>query len=326
MNLTRGYPALAEALAAQPADAMLLDGEIVAPDAHGVPSFARLQRRMGLVEPAEIERAEAEIPVIYYVFDLLHLDGVDLRRVPLWQRRELLLRAVDPSARLQALEPIAAGRPPRLSHAGGPRLRGRGGQAPRQPLPRGQALHLLAEDQAPVQQRVRDRRVHGRQRISREDLRRAAAGAAGRRGSTGLRGPGGQPASPRPRLETIRARLDPLVTPGHPFTADPPSDVETVFVRPELVAEARFTEWTPDRHLRAPVFLRLRDDKPAPEARIAERAPRPDAGRARGGRGGERRAVGGEGARRRCGWARRALRSATSVRRSGPPMGTGRRS
>ena len=277
MDLARGYPALAEALAAQPADAMLLDGEIVAPDAHGVPSFARLQRRMGLVEPAEIERAEAEIPVIYYVFDLLHLDGVDLRRVPLWQRRELLLRAVDPSARLQALEPIAAD---------------------------GRRVYRTLVDrgfEGVVAKRRDSRYLAGKRSTSWLKIKHQASNeflvggytvGNGSRAKTfgalllGQRDDEGALAFvdrvgsgfSAAALETIRARLDPLVTPGHPFTDDPPSDVETVFVRPELVAEARFTEWTPDRHLRAPVFLRLRDDKPAPEARIAERAPRPDAG------------------------------------------------
>ena len=61
---------------------MVLDGEIVAPDEEGRPSFQRLQQRMNLQNEADIRRADVQIPVLYYVFDLLYLDGYDLRAVP----------------------------------------------------------------------------------------------------------------------------------------------------------------------------------------------------------------------------------------------------
>lgn len=72
-----------------PADA-IVDGEIVALDASGRPSFSRLQRRMHLTRAREIEREVVRTPVAYYLFDLLSLEGHDLTALPLRDRRELL--------------------------------------------------------------------------------------------------------------------------------------------------------------------------------------------------------------------------------------------
>jgi len=105
-DLTSGYPAVAAALAAQPVDSMILDGELVAPTAKGIPSFERLQQRMNLADAGQIEQADAEIPVVFFAFDLLHIDGVDLRGSPLWQRQEHLVRALRPSSFVQVLTPV----------------------------------------------------------------------------------------------------------------------------------------------------------------------------------------------------------------------------
>jgi bifunctional non-homologous end joining protein LigD len=84
--------ALAGALA--PLDA-LLDGEVVALDESGRPSFERLQQRMHVSAAAESLRRAAETPVAYVVFDLLRLDGHDLTALPWHERRRLLERIAD---------------------------------------------------------------------------------------------------------------------------------------------------------------------------------------------------------------------------------------
>jgi bifunctional non-homologous end joining protein LigD len=75
----------------QPADghALVLDGEIVAFDDTGMPSFNRLQSRLGVTGPAAAIRAQ-QTPVLFVAFDLLHLDGFNTRRLPLVNRRTLL--------------------------------------------------------------------------------------------------------------------------------------------------------------------------------------------------------------------------------------------
>ena len=106
IDATRQYPSVAGELLRQPAHELILDGEIVALDERGVPSFGLLQERLNLQGDAEIARAEARIPVVYYVFDLLYLDGIDLRSVPIEHRLETLERVLLPTAHVRRLEPF----------------------------------------------------------------------------------------------------------------------------------------------------------------------------------------------------------------------------
>ncbi|MCD6016459.1 MAG: ligD [Solirubrobacterales bacterium] len=84
------YPELAPIAAAYAGRELILDGEVVAFDPEGNPSFGRLQRRMGLTNLARIRRRTAETPVTYVAFDLLWLDGRSLLAEPYERRRELL--------------------------------------------------------------------------------------------------------------------------------------------------------------------------------------------------------------------------------------------
>jgi bifunctional non-homologous end joining protein LigD len=78
----------------------ILDGEIVT-IADGRPSFERLQSRMNLQNAREIERISKQIPVLYFAFDLLYLDGQSLISEPLEKRKELLTELIVPSDRVQ---------------------------------------------------------------------------------------------------------------------------------------------------------------------------------------------------------------------------------
>jgi bifunctional non-homologous end joining protein LigD len=81
----------------------VIDGEIVAPDAQGRPSFERLQQRMNLSAPRDIERARAKVPVVLFVFDLLWLDGREVVGEPLEQRRRLLEEVVTETDRIHLI-------------------------------------------------------------------------------------------------------------------------------------------------------------------------------------------------------------------------------
>lgn len=80
-NLNRKYPELPEALAELPFEKWILDGEIVILDEQGLPSFQRLQ---------DLGAADKDRSLYFYAFDLLNLEGKDLRRIPLLERKEIL--------------------------------------------------------------------------------------------------------------------------------------------------------------------------------------------------------------------------------------------
>jgi bifunctional non-homologous end joining protein LigD len=84
------YPELAPIPAALPGRELILDGEVVAFDEGGTPSFGLLQRRMGLTNEGRIRQRVADTPVTYVAFDLLWLDGRSLLAEPYERRRELL--------------------------------------------------------------------------------------------------------------------------------------------------------------------------------------------------------------------------------------------
>jgi ATP-dependent DNA ligase len=92
MQLNDKYPELVTAFHNQKSARFAVDGEIVALDG-GVTSFAKLQKRMQVRHPSEELRRT--IPVWIYVFDLLHLEGYDARRLPLRNRKELLRKTLD---------------------------------------------------------------------------------------------------------------------------------------------------------------------------------------------------------------------------------------
>ena len=72
-------------------------------------------------------------------------------------------------------------------------------------------------------------------------------------------------------LASLYARLEPLITTKCPFAERPKPDRGMTWVKPELVCQVKYANWTPDDRLRAPVFVGLRNDKPAAE--VAKEAP-----------------------------------------------------
>lgn len=89
-DITHKYPELTSVAAGFTAESGVVDGEIVALDSRGRPSFSRLQQRMNLSETRDIARAALRVPVHFYVFDALQRGGDDLTALPLTARREVL--------------------------------------------------------------------------------------------------------------------------------------------------------------------------------------------------------------------------------------------
>ncbi|MEO1482193.1 MAG: DNA ligase D [Myxococcota bacterium] len=91
------YPEIVQAVAALPVDSLILDGEVVVNDATGRPSFNLLQQRSGLSRERDVARARIELPAVHFIFDLLALNGRNLRGAELRERRSLL-REILPDA------------------------------------------------------------------------------------------------------------------------------------------------------------------------------------------------------------------------------------
>ena len=159
----RQYPEIAAIALELEGREAVLDGELVAYDEDGRPSFQRLQRRMHVASEAEVRKRRADVPVTYVIFDLLHLDGESLLDLPYEERRE----------RLEALDldgeswqtPVLPPRRRRGDARGqqGAGARGHRRQAARLALPAGQAQPRLAQGQELPRPGGRDRRLAARQ-------------------------------------------------------------------------------------------------------------------------------------------------------------------
>ncbi len=263
---TARFPTVAEAAAVLPVKEALLDGEIVALDRAGVSSFQALQ---------QADQLEAGRSLVYVAFDLLFLDGRDVRPLPLVERKTLLARLLkrrrgrlrysehfdtpgqrvfDRACRL-GLEGIIA------KQRSASYRSGRGSAWLKVKCVARQELVIggyTDPDGARAEFGSLLLGVHDR------DGHLVYAGRVG----TGF---------DQTTLERLGARLRKLERRDSPFAPHGPRPpARAHWVRPELVAEVAFTEWTRDGLLRHPAFQGLREDKPASRiVRETGRIPRP---------------------------------------------------
>jgi bifunctional non-homologous end joining protein LigD len=253
-DLTGTYPEVRAAVGNQRNRGLVLDGEVVAFDGDQT-SFSRLQQRLGVANPSP-ERVAA-YPVVYCIFDLLGLDGDDLRDRPLIERRTQLTAAIRPSAALQLSEAWRGDSQRRFSQAcreGWEGLIAKRAQAPYVP---GRSRDWLKLKCVWEQEFV----IGGYTDPagSRTDFGALLVGyyEDGRLRYAGKVGTGYTAAT----LRDLGSRLRELETPESPFVDARPIPRGTHWTRPELVAQIGFAEWTNDGRLRQPRFLGLRDDK-----------------------------------------------------------------
>jgi bifunctional non-homologous end joining protein LigD len=262
-DLSATYPEVRSAVAAQRARKLVLDGEVVAFEGKQT-SFGRLQQRLGVGSPSA--ELVAEFPVVYCVFDLLELDGDDLKGRPLLERRARLTKAVRTRKALQVSEAWRGDSQRRFAKACRSGWEGLIAKRADAPYSGGRSRDWLKLKCAWEQELV----IGG---FTDPGGTRVEFGAllVGYHEQGGLRyagkvGTGYSAAT----LRELGARLRELETPESPFVDARPVPRGAHWTRPELVAQIAFAEWTREGRLRQPPFLGLRDDK-RPKEVVRER-------------------------------------------------------
>jgi bifunctional non-homologous end joining protein LigD len=274
-NWTDRFTPVAAAAAALPVDSLALDGEVTVLLPDGKTSFQALQESLG----------NGGVPgaaMVYFVFDLLYLDGYDLRPAPLAERKEALRRLLDAAGATAGEGPL------RWSD----HVTGQGEDFYRQ------ACHYGLEGIVSKRADLPYRGGRSKEWLKVKCLQRQEMVIGGFTEPEGARaglgalllgvhegdklvyaGKVGTGFTAQALLD-LRRRLERSERKTPPF-ANPPRGAEAKgahWVEPKLVCEVAFTEWTRDGFLRHPTFQGLREDKPAREVRRELPEPPPDAG------------------------------------------------
>lgn len=272
-ELTGEFPELRDLSKLIKAENAVLDGEVVALDEQGRASFSLMQQRTGIRKGGRRTGANRELQIVYYLFDLLYVDGYDLRRVALEERKQVLSQIVETTDLVRYSDHFPQG----LALFEAAKQKGLEG--------------ILAKKRSSCYEERRSRewlKIKVTQTIdcvvggytdpegSRQYFGSIVLGLYDKKGQVihvGQAGTGFNQAM----LKEIWQLLKELETDRSPF----PGRVDAAhvhWVSPELVAEIKFTEWTHETadggmKLRAPVFMGLREDKHPKECTFTEQIP-----------------------------------------------------
>lgn len=243
----------------------VIDGEIVVLDENGISRFELLQQRMGLQNKPEIQNWEKRMPVVYYVFDLLFLDGRDLREELLSLRRSVLEKVIMPFKNIRLSDEINA---KGVSFYEAVKEKGLEGIMAKKKSSKyvykrsadWKKIKIVMEQEAVIggfTEKRGTRPYFGALLLGvYEDGRFVYIGHTGTGFSTKT-------------LEELYGKMSELKIPESPFTDPPKPNEKAHWVKPELIANIKFSEWTKAGKMRQPVFLGLRFDK-KPEEVIRE--------------------------------------------------------
>lgn len=259
MSYDRQYPELSVLPHQVAATTAILDGEIAVLDEHGRSDFGLIQSRIHQTDPNSIAHLARKTPVKLFVFDLLYWDGYDLRNVPLIERKRALAAILTPNDRILLSDHFGVPGDQMLEAARQMGLEG-----------------IMAKQTGSKYESKRSNcwlkiKITGRQEFvicgyTRGERDTFASLVLGMHDDGELVWVGNVGTGFDDRtLRDLYRRLKPLETTQPPFRTKPAMLREAVWVEPRLVCECKFSEWTRDGRLRAPVFLGLRNDKPAVE-------------------------------------------------------------
>jgi len=254
IDVTNKYTSLTVPLRAQPVSEAVLDGEMVAINTRGQVSFEMLQQYL------QNNRQTEGISLIYYVFDVLYLDGYDLTGIPLQKRKNILTSILREGGGIKLVEFFKSD-----------------GKAVYEAALKNGLEGVMAKRKDSLYQSGRRstdwlkvKAVHTGDFI----IGGYTAGEGNRKGLLGALllgylddknhliyaghvGSGFNESD----LAEIKKRLDRIKADKCPFSEIPQTNATATWIRPELIAEVKYSQWTRDGRLRAPVFLHLREDK-----------------------------------------------------------------
>lgn len=260
------YPEITQDLAKSlKTKSVILDGEICALDKYGRSKFQLLQNRLGLQDQSEIAQKAKKFPVFYFVFDILYLDGKSVKEKPLIERKKLIKKVLKPTGFVQI---------PDFVDAEGEKFY----EASRKKGLEG----IIAKRKNSTYQEGRRGKDWQKIKITNEQevvvggyteglgSRVNTFGALllgvydkGKLKFVGHTGTGFDQA----KLKEITSKLQKIKTKKSPFEIAPKTNQKAFWVKPQLVAQVKFAEWTKEGKMRQPVFLGWRDDKKPQEVR-----------------------------------------------------------
>jgi bifunctional non-homologous end joining protein LigD len=272
-ELTQRFPELKDLPKSVRAKSAILDGEVVALDDEGRASFSLMQQRTGFRPGGRRGAAKADVPVLYYAFDLLYLDGYDLRKVALEERKRKLASVLVSGDSVRYSDHYEKQGKALFEMARAKGLEG-----------------ILAKKRDSIYQERRTSewlKIKITRRLecviggytepegSRAHFGSVVLGLYDKQGRlihVGQAGSGFDQQS----LDEVWKLLKKLETRKNPFHGEVEALRKVYWVKPELVAEIEFAEWTGGTSagsgpkLRAPVFLGLRDDKDPKDCRLEQ--------------------------------------------------------
>ena len=266
IDLTRQFPEIVRALEAQAVSSMVLDGEVIAYDGSGKPSFDALQNRAQLKTERAILQAQRATSCVFYCFDLLHFAGINLRDAPFAARKRYLAQCLLPCEPMQLVTATD----------------GDGEHFYRAALEAGFEGMVAKRKDSRYQAGARSANwIKLKATLSEEFVIGGYTQGKGNRAAdfgallvghwthshelvyAGHVGSGFNEAI----LKQLKQRFAAVKSKAMPFAEKPTVNAPAVWLKPELVAEIKFAGWTEAHMLRAPVFLRMRDDISASEAK-----------------------------------------------------------
>jgi bifunctional non-homologous end joining protein LigD len=270
-DFTRSYPEVAELTELLDGHSAVLDGEIVVLDEAGITSFSRLQQRMNLAGARDIARMRREMPVQYWLFDVLWLDGVSLLRKRYDDRRRVL-EALPLSGEVCRV-PEQLGGSVEEALQGSVRRKWEGIVAKRadsqyMPGRRSRTWFKMKNFRTREVVVVGWRPGAGRREGGVGSLLVAVPDERGGLRYAGKVGTGFTDAV----LDQMLAALKPLQRNRSAVVDTVPREdgVDAVWVEPSLVGEVRFADWTSERRLRAASWRGLRPDKAVADINVSE--------------------------------------------------------
>ena len=245
---------------------MVIDGEVVALDDKGRTCFQCLQNRMKHRPSLNADGSEMHFQIVYYIFDILYLNGYDLTGAPLIERKRILNDIPFNSDSVHLISYFDTDGTTLFESSLKLGLEGVMAKLKNSPYEAGRR----SSNWLKIKSVLTDDFViggftqgSGNRRSTLGALLLGSYDAKGKLKFVGHVGSGFD----QQNLSEIRERLEKLKSDRNPFSEKPPLNSPATWVKPKLVAEVKFSERTQEGYLRIPIFLRLREDKSPDEAK-----------------------------------------------------------